>query len=340
MKKLDLTDWQAYDFSRTGCDVCVIRYGAFGDTIQASSVFPALKEQGHTVCFNTTERGYNIVKNNPYLDAVLVQKKDQVPNEKLDDYWNRMESHFKKVVNLSETVERSLLCLKESRPVEWNTAFRDLVMSVDYLEGTHAVAGVQGYPYRPFFYPSNHEDKWAKQFRAELGGKNKVILYALSGSSLHKVWPHMDKIFARLMVSYDNVKIVTVGDNLCKILEYPWENESRVIRRSGKWSIRQTLSFVPYADMVIGPETGVMNAASFLDMPKILILSHSSPKNIGGNWKNTTCLIPDGCECYPCHMLHYSWKSCNRNDLSGVADCAQKVDPDKMWGAIRRYFNE
>ena len=42
--------------------VCLIRYGGFGDLIQASSIFPLLKAQGKKVCVNVTENGYDILK--------------------------------------------------------------------------------------------------------------------------------------------------------------------------------------------------------------------------------------------------------------------------------------
>ena len=45
--------------------VCIVRYGAWGDMIIASSLFPWFKERGYRVCVNVSERGMDIVKSDP-----------------------------------------------------------------------------------------------------------------------------------------------------------------------------------------------------------------------------------------------------------------------------------
>ena len=92
------------------------------------------------------------------------------------------------------------------------------------------------------------------------------------------------------MKSQQNVSIITVGDHLCQLLEVGWENEKRVVTKSGKWSVRETLAFLDVCDLVIGPETGVLNAASTLECHKTVLLSHSSHENLSKHWKNTPAL--------------------------------------------------
>ena len=57
--------------------VCIVRYGGFGDMIQVSSLFPLFKEQGYRVCLNVSDRGYDVIKSNPYIDEILFQETDQ-----------------------------------------------------------------------------------------------------------------------------------------------------------------------------------------------------------------------------------------------------------------------
>lgn len=341
MKRINLPeDWRSFDYGSVGDDACVVRYGAFGDMIQSATVFPALKERLHHVVLSTTTRGYEIIRNDPNIDTVLVQGNDQIKNEELGEFWGLLKRPFRKFINLSESVERSLLTVEGDRAFNWNKDFRDMVMNVDYIEGVHAIAGIKGAKKRPFFYPSKSEKELAEKTRLGLGLKNKVIMWVISGSSVHKIWPYMDAVFARLMVNYDNVKIVTVGDDLCKMIEYPWTNEKRVIRKSGKWGIRNTMSFIPYCDVIVGPETGVMNAAAYLDVPKVAFLSHSSISNFGHDWVNASVLAPENTECYPCHKLHYTWRTCVKNDLTGVAECASNIKLDTVYGAIVRWLDE
>lgn len=308
-----------------------MRYGAFGDMVQASSVFPALVDMGYSVVVNTTERGLDIVRNDPNVYAVLSQQTDQVPNAELREYWAELSKHFDLFINLSESVERSLLSVEGEKSFNWNKDFRHLVMSVDYLDAVHAISGCLDYPRRPQFFPNNKESSWAKKIRRSLGMANKVIMWPLSGSSVHKAWPHMDTFLARILMYRKDIKVVLTGDNLCQILEYPWENEKRVICKSGRWTIRETLSFMLECDLIMGPETGVLNAAAYEDMPKVLMLSHSSPENIGGNWINTITVTPQNTPCYPCHKLHYGFKTCNRDDVTGMAVCASNITPDEIY---------
>lgn len=338
MRKLTLTSpWDEFDWAKLnqgGKSACVVRYGAFGDLIQASSVFPALKDLGYSVTVNTTERGYQIIRNDPNVDCILEQKTDQVPNDLLGEYWNKISSQFDLFVNLSESVERSLLSIQGDRSWNWHKSFRDLIMNVDYLDAVHAIAGVPNAPKRPKFYPSNRETEKMGAYRRKLGLKNKVILWALSGSSVHKYYPGMDQVIANIMIGHPDTIIVMVGDEACKILEWSWKNEPRVKRKSGRWSIRETLSFIQFCDVIVGTETGVMNAASFEPMKKVLMLSHSSPLNIGGSWLNTDVITPKDCDCYPCHKLHYGWNTCCYDEVSGGALCAAKTDPDSVYRAI------
>lgn len=312
----------------------VIRYGGFGDMIQTASLLPALKEAGYHVTVNCYAAGQDLLKADPNVDAFLVQERDQVPNEELGEYWAWLETQYDKVVNLSESVEGSLLALPGRTPFFWTTPARHLYMNRNYLEMTHAIAGVDA-PFRPHFHPTPEEREWAIKERTRMGG-NLVILYSLSGSSVHKVWPYFDQIVARLLVTFPQARIVTVGDKLCQTLECGWENEPRVVRRSGEWSIRETLTFaVKQADLVIGPETGVLNAVGHEPVGKVCFLSHSSIENLTKHWSNTVSLAPHpSVACYPCHKMIYHFGHCNKDTATGTAACQAAISADVVWAAM------
>jgi len=167
--------------------------------------------------------------------------------------------------------------------------------------------------------------------------KGPIIMWVLSGSSVHKAWPYMDKIIARILLTWPDATIVLTGDPLSKILEAGWENESRVLKTCGEWNARKSLSFAQVCDMVIGPETGIMNAVGLMDMPKIITLSHSSVENLSKHWVKTTALEPRGCDCWPCHQLNHSFTQCPRDEKTGVAVCQAKISPESMWAAIKEH---
>jgi len=301
--------------------------------IQTASVFPELKTQGYKVLCNTNPTGRDILRNDPNVDGLLVQYKDQVmQGDDLLNYWKALESKVDKFVNLSESIECSLLAYPGREEYLWPKAVRHKAMNVNYLERTHDIAEVP-HNFHARFYPSKQEQKWARKERLRLDPRKPVILWSLSGSSYHKAYPFVDNVIARLMTETD-ATVVLVGDLACQILEFGWQRERRVKRRSGVWSIRQTLAFLEQADVVVGTETGVLNAAGLMEIPKVVLLSHSSPENLTKHWTNTHVMSPFRTPCWPCHRLIYTRVDCVVDPNTGGARCASEIDPVDVFNAI------
>ena len=312
----------------------VCRFGGFGDMIQTSSILPRLKEQGYHVVFNTTPTGESILRHDPHIDEFRIQDTDQVPNEELVPYWAAMRRKYDKFVNLSESVEGSLLAIPGRTIHFWNKEARHKLCNINYLEMTHLIADVP-FKFSPKFYPTPEEREWAIKERMEIGG-NMVVCFSMSGSSVHKTWPYMDQIIARLLVTFPDCRVVLMGNEMGKILESGWENEPRVIKKSGVWKIRETLTFcIKQSDLVIGPETGVLNAVGMEEVPKVCFLSHSTKENLTKYWINTVALEPPKTvSCYPCHTLHYNFDHCKQNKETGVAECQTQIPADAAWAAL------
>ena len=321
--------------------VCVCRYGGFGDMIQTASILPALKKQGYHITIMTTPRGEEIMRHDPNVDAFLLQDTDQVPNNELPYFWTVQAKNFDRFINLSESVEGSLLAIPGRTPYTWKHEARHFLLNKNYLEMVHAIAEVPE-PYYACFYPTPEEIKWAVKEREKLASqKEPVIVWSLAGSSVHKAWPHIDQVLARLMIETDAI-VVLVGDGFCKVLEQGWENEKRIKRRSGEWSIRNSLTFTQIcADLVIGTETGLLNAVGLVEgIGKIVTLSHSSEENLTKHWKNTIALTPKNVSCFPCHMMHYGFDSCNREETSHTALCQYDISADMMYNAITKFISQ
>jgi ADP-heptose:LPS heptosyltransferase/predicted SAM-dependent methyltransferase len=334
--------WKQKEKPKKSC--AVVRYGAFGDLLQASSVFAGLKAQGFHVTLYTSPPGCEVVLHDPNIDAFYYQDKDQVPNHLLGDYWEYHKKKYDKWVNLSESVEASFLAIPGRTMYNWGPRLRHAMMNHNYLEVQHGIAGV---PHKPKiqFFPTEEEKNWARKQRAKMG--DFLIAWPLAGSSCHKVWPHMDQVIAAVMVDFPSVHFVTLGAEASKILEQGWEKEARVHRRSGEWSIRQSMTFMAYADMVIGPETGLMNAASQYDYPKVVFLSHSTHENLTRDWTNvhplwsedTTCPGRGDNEAPACHQMHYNWSTCKKTENS-VAQCQENLSFEQAYRPIWHILND
>lgn len=335
-----LFSWR--DKKRPAKTICLARFGAYGDLMQASSVFAGLKKQGWHVTLMCSPPGSDIVLHDPNIDAFIYQDRDQVPNAALGDYWAHWAKKFDRFLNLSESVEGTFLAMSGRIQHEWPPAVRHKMMNVNYMQFQHELAGVPDVLNIRFF-ATEEEKRWAKEERAKLG--KTVLLWQLAGSSrMHKSYPYLDEIVARLMISYPDVHVVLTGGPECESLEAGWEKEPRVHRRSGVWSIRQTLAFLDECDVVVGAETGVLNAAACLKMPKIVFLSHSTRNNLTRDWTNTISLASDHTVCPgrgnneapACHQLHYDFTYCKRGEKKGVAQCMEDIHPALAWEAIQQ----
>lgn len=314
----------------------VVRYGGFGDMLQTSSILPGLKRQGFHITMFTHTKAKDIVVNDPHIDDYFLVDKEQVPNEWLGDFWDYHRPRFDRFINLSESVEGSLLALEYRINYHWPKEARHKFMNHNYVQMSHWIAGVPFTKPETRFYPDDEEVKWAEDLKAQLQA-DPLIMWVVSGSSVHKVWPYMDNAIARILVTYPNAKVILAGDpDISAMGEIGWENEPRVICTCKDWEIRQSLTMAEYCDLVIGPETGVLNSVSMRDIQKIMFMSHSSPMNNGHDWKNTTLLTPEDCGCYPCHQLHYRFDTCSRDEETGTAECQAKIDLEPFWRALIR----
>jgi ADP-heptose:LPS heptosyltransferase/predicted SAM-dependent methyltransferase len=314
---------------------CVVRYGGFGDMLQAAAIFPELKRQGYHLTVMTTPRGQSMLANDPHVDAFFIQDEDQVPNPQLMDFWDYQSRQFERWINLSESIEGNLLTIPGRANHLWPHVMRHKYLNHNYHEFTAEIAGL---PFKPEgrFYPSEAE---TAEVSALVDKSRFNIVYALSGSSQHKFYAGMDQVIACLLSGLPEVHLFLAGDEACRLLEQGWENEPRVSLLCGKQSIRQTLTLAQLADCVVGPETGVLNAVGFDPrVAKVCLLSHSSVENLTKHWRNAFPIEPVDTDCYPCHRLHYGMKFCREHLATGAAMCQMSIDPQTIVAAITAVY--
>lgn len=340
-KKLDgKRQLRSYQNPKPAKTACVVRYGAFGDLMQSSSVWAGLKRQGYHVTVFSSLPGASVITEDPNIDNLVLFDVDQVPNANLGDFWGWQKKKFDKWVNLSESVEATFLAMPGRTPHGWPPLVRHKLMNGNYVEHQHALAGVPHEP-RVAFYTTHEEREWARK-QKQKAGKGLVIVWSLAGSSVHKTWPYLDSIIASFMVDVPGSHVFLVGGPECQILEAGWENEPRVHKTCGNWSIRQSLAFLEQADLIIGPETGVMNAAACSTVPKLCFLSHSTHENLTRDWVNVTPVFSANTKCPgrgdneapACHQLHYGWTHCEKDEETGTARCQSDISGQEVWDKI------
>ena len=323
--------------------VLVVRFGAIGDQIMAASILPLLKEQDFHVTYMTTPEAQQVLLHNPSVDEWLIQDKDQVPNAQLGAYLETIAARYDKVINLSESIEGSLLALPGRPNHSWtDQARRKVLGTVNYQERTHDLAGVP-YRFAPHFHPTQEERAEALEFKVGLDGP--VVFWAIGGSSNHKIYPFTNIVAAWLLEKTDAHVVFATGPDLADIeaahifaLKKHGSDVTRIHPTAGDWNLRRALAFVEYADVVVGPETGIINAAAHLATRTVVMLSHSSRENLTKHWRNTIVLEADKARtpCSPCHRLHFDWSYCHAVEETGGALCASNISPEVVFQAIRR----
>jgi len=319
-------------------NVGIIRYGAIGDLLQTTSVTRQFKKLGYHVTVYAQNPAADILRNNPDIDQIIATDREVVRNNELRLYWDWLAKQHTKLVNLAGSVEDVLLP-GETRPqFYWPYPIRHKYLNTNYVQFMHELAGIK-YNLDVKFHPTQEEIEWAKEERKKFK-EEKLIMWALNGSSVHKVFPHFDEFVARVMLLLPNVGVVTLGDERAQLLEAGWENEPRVYRTSGTWTIRQSLTFVKlYGDLVIGPETGILNSVATEKMPKIIFLSHSSVQNLTRDWKNTYSMVApaevkkecDNCCMHRLHMWDSGFTHIKMDEETGVAHCQAKMNREELW---------
>lgn len=314
--------------------VIVIRYGGFGDVIQAASILPGLKDQGFHVTFDTSEQGFEILRADPLVDALMLTPRDSVPDDQIAEYWNARTNGFNRVINLSESVENdALMTPARIGFFRDDETRRRLYGHINYVERIHEIAGVSG-PFLPRFCPESAELAAARE---QFSGKYVVL--ALAGSAEYKVWPWAPKLVERLISTSDARILLSGSENDAhlarEIMDLVFAKHSKDASRVvdiTNFAVRKAYALAYQADLVIGPETGLMNAVAGTAGRKIVLLSHSSPQNLTKHWNNTTAIEPS-VPCFPCHRLHQTTKFCPRGQTGEFAACAEAISPETVLAA-------
>jgi hypothetical protein len=185
-----------------------------------------------------------------------------------------------------------------------------------------------------------------------------VLLVVTHGSAVHKIWPHQAAFMAKALREYPDLHVIMTGGAVGHVWSKPFLKHPRVtslIERSPPTSIRQFLTLPYVVDCILGPETGIFYAASFMDVAKILLLSHGTVENVSRDWVNCTSIHSENLkwckgrghnEAPACHQIHLGWDHCTRvqpkecdacrrgNCHLHLAACQQAITPERVLEAF------
>lgn len=307
----------------------VVRLGAYGDALWASSMLPLLKAEGYHVTVYTERAGEEVLRADPNIDRIIV-----MPSSVLDDtdlilffVWEARK--YERFINTTGVVETRLLPHPNEPAYHWPHDARAREMNRNYLEALHDVAGLP-HVFAQRFFPTEKERDFAIAQRRMLDGP--VVVVAPTGSGLPKTWPYVQE-FMRLMAAR-LVHVIVLGDIRGEL--DPPEHYGHVVGTS--LPIRVALAIAQQADVVVGTESAIVNGVAFDDMLKVVLLSHSSGENLTKHWKNAAAIEITGLACHPCHRLHKRFEFCVQDPKSGAAACQAAVSAATVASVVDDYL--
>lgn len=303
----------------------LVRIGAHGDALWASSPAALLKAQGyHVTAYVAADTGGEILKADPNIDRLVCLPNGILDDDELIAFWAHEAAKHDRWINLIGSVEQRLLFHPSSNEFYLPQALRHRFGNVNYLEMIHDYAGLP-YDFRQKYYPTAAEADAARKLRDLLPAGPVVVLNA-GGSGPAKTWPHAQDFMRRMAEA--GINCVVLGDSGHLELE---EVEPHAVIVGREWPVRIALAFALQADMVVATESLIANAVAFEDMPKVVLLSHSSNENLTKHWINTAAIEPAGVSCHPCHRIHGAHLGfCSRDTATGCAACMASVTADTV----------
>lgn len=306
--------------------VGLVRVGAHGDAIWASSPCALFKEQGYFVTAYIASTGGEILKHDPNIDRLVVLPDGVLTDDELLAYWAHEAAKHTKWVNLIGSVEQRLLYHPSSNEFYLPHPLRHRFANQNYLEMVHDYAGLP-HDFRQRYFPTEQEKQFAQTLKSKLPGGDKTPLVILNpcGSGPAKTWPHAQR-FLQLM-NDAGINCVVLGD-----LRLPLEEiEPHGIVLGKDLPVRAALAFAQLADCVVATESLIANSVAMESMLKVVILSHSSNENLTKHWVNTAAIEAPQVSCHPCHRVHGGDLTfCAKDTNSGASACMASATADTV----------
>jgi len=330
----------------------LIRYGGYGDMLFFVPVLKYLFEK-YDIHLDTDARGWELFKDDPRFIGKTMFKNDEmmkqanynpniIPMEVISKRKEDLIEKIKpdRVIDLFHTLES--VCVSE----KWQQIYHE------DIEERRKEFGDKCW-YKPAFdkcgieFPKdvdltglyyskeNYEmvEKWRESHKDQF-----VVIIPVKGSGFHKKYPFMEDLILSILNKYEDAVVYAVGDknNSIKI------KNKRLYASMGHAPFKQMALMVKYADLVVGPETGLQVVAGMWGTPKIQLCNMSSMKQLIKHHKNDYS-VQSKCKCSPCHKLVSKSSECDSIavfDYGLHASCALQFDRDEIVANIEKVYEK
>ena len=284
----------------------IIRGGrGIGDLIFCTPLPRLLALEGYETDAAVWPKNKAVFQHNPYVGK-LVSYPKELADRPWQEWGEQLEKDYDLVVTLAFSVEKEFLHKTDGQfgEIPPLTERREKARGINYYDFTVERAGFSRDPgehFRGELYLSPGEQETLAEMTAEKESRGeKIVLWNLNGSTRNKQVVQGFRYLDAVLRAVPNSRHYIVSDQAFASSAIP--ADERVVHVGGQWNLRTSLAMTSVADLVVGPESALVNAAGCFATPKIVLYSHSAPENLGGNWDNHFPVRP-ACDCSPCYLI-------------------------------------
>jgi hypothetical protein len=279
-----------------------------GDLLFTTPIPRLLAAQGHEISISAWENNKAVYEANPHVKEIITCP-DMNQEGAFEAWFDKVNAEYDKIVNLGFTVEKALLHRSDGffgtiPPLEERRA---AAAGHNYYDLTLAAAGIEGQNVLPELYPNELEQVQIDRLAAEKEEKGlKLVMWNFHGTTANKMLRLGPQWLAETRKRHpDSVHLVLgVHPTVPPQMLTP----GKVLDFGGQWSLRTSMLMTALADVVVGPESAIVNAASAYNCHKVVIYSHSAPENLGKYWTNHHPILPL-CKCAPCYLIPVNFRT-------------------------------
>jgi len=284
----------------------IVRGGrGIGDLLFTTPIPQLLHREGYQVDVAVWPQNRAAYLHNPYVAEMV--RYPQGREETAWEVWvEELERTYGLVASLAFTVERAFLHKTDGQFGEIPSLVERRAQAVgkNYYDETVRAAGFtlkEGEHFRPEIYLSLQEEEILAEFAAEKAARgDKVVLWNFNGSTRNKQIVHGFRYLKAVLAQVPESRHYIVSDVHFATSAMP--ADERIVHVGGQWNLRTALVMTRAADLVVGPESALVNAAGAWETPKIILYSHSAPENLGHHFANHYPIVP-ACDCSPCYLI-------------------------------------
>ena len=337
----------------------IARFGGVGDNLITASVIPGLKKKYGRVDVLSKAPYSCVYEGNPHVDRLIHPDMDSIPNDSVQwqKWFTSRGKEYDFFINFSHTLEVvGALQITQSQ-FYWPEKYRRKWAGESYLLRTLELCDLEPESMDKLYYSTPEEEEKAFDTKAVIS--QDFIAWVLSGTRIDKVYPHAAITIARLIKEVGPVAMLgspgpqfeqakkieeTValingshaGLHTC-LSPTTDAQGNQILYEKLSWPIRRICTWANTSRVVVGPDTGPMWSVALERTPKVLLLSHASPRNISYLWRNTITLHadPDRVSCWPCHRLHEDISTCRKAVSNESAACMDNISVDEVVQAVK-----